>query len=249
MSPSPTAKVLSRLRRAKVRALLMGGQACILYGGAEFTRDIDIAVADTPDNLRRLGAVLREFRAETIYFPPLSASALRRGHACHFRCLAPGLRRVRLDVMARMRGADGFSRLWRRRVALALPGVGTIALMSLPDLVCIKKTQRDKDWPMVRRLVEADILAGGPNPKPDRIRFWLAECRTAEWLVRLARNHRKIAAKSAGRRGILRAAFRGDVERVAALLREEEDDERRKDRRYWAPLKAELERWRMERNR
>ncbi len=38
----------------------MGGQACILYGAAEFSRDIDLAVAVSPGNLARLRAALRQ---------------------------------------------------------------------------------------------------------------------------------------------------------------------------------------------
>ncbi len=37
-----------------------------------------------------------------------------------------------------------------RDTDLALPGVGEADLLSLPDLVAAKKTQRDKDWPMLR---------------------------------------------------------------------------------------------------
>ncbi len=48
----------------------MGGQACILYGGAEFSRDVDFAVSVSPDNLRRLRAALRDLEAEPVYFPP-----------------------------------------------------------------------------------------------------------------------------------------------------------------------------------
>ncbi len=31
----------------------MGGQACILYGGAEFSRDIDFAIAASPADLKQ----------------------------------------------------------------------------------------------------------------------------------------------------------------------------------------------------
>ena len=54
MSQSPIPRVLSTFRRHRVKALLMGGQACILYGAAEFTRDVDFAVAVGPENLDRL---------------------------------------------------------------------------------------------------------------------------------------------------------------------------------------------------
>jgi hypothetical protein len=42
----------------------MGGQACILYGAAEFTRDVDLAVAVAPANLERLRRALADLEAE-----------------------------------------------------------------------------------------------------------------------------------------------------------------------------------------
>ena len=37
-----------------VRALLMGGQACVFYGAAEFSRDTDFAILADAANLARL---------------------------------------------------------------------------------------------------------------------------------------------------------------------------------------------------
>ncbi len=54
MIRSPIHRVLSTFRRHRVRALLMGGQACILYGAAEFTRDSDFVVSADKANLARL---------------------------------------------------------------------------------------------------------------------------------------------------------------------------------------------------
>jgi len=42
--PNPIGKVLSIFRKHRIKALLMGGQACIFYGAAEFSRDVDLAV-------------------------------------------------------------------------------------------------------------------------------------------------------------------------------------------------------------
>jgi hypothetical protein len=225
----------------------MGGQACILYGAAEFTRDIDLAIAVSPENLKRLQTALRDLDAESIYFPPLSGAALRRGHACHFRSGLPGLHRLRIDVMTRMRGVDPFASLWKRREDVRLPGVGSVAVMSLPDLVKAKKTQRDKDWPMIRRLIEADVTRAAGEGDDKRVAFWLMECRTYEVLRELARRHPVLARKIAPRRPALRAAMKGDASKTAALLRKEEDAERARDRRYWAPLRTELEKWRLNR--
>ncbi|HSU53333.1 MAG TPA: hypothetical protein VLT36_04670 [Candidatus Dormibacteraeota bacterium] len=50
----------------RVRALLMGGQACVFYGAAEFSRDADFAVLADAANLARLRKALADLRAEVI---------------------------------------------------------------------------------------------------------------------------------------------------------------------------------------
>ncbi len=223
----------------------MGGQACILYGAAEFSRDVDLAVAVDPRNLTRLKVALAELGAESVYFPPLSADTLARGHASHFRCQAPGLEGIRVDVIAVMRGVDPFPRLWRRRMRVRLPGIGVIAVMGVADLVQAKKTQRDKDWPMIRRLVESDVARAAHQVPAQRVRFWLRECRTPELLIDLVRRFPRAAALEAGQRPALQAARTGRRDRVESALRREEERERKLDRRYWQPLRAELEQWRL----
>jgi hypothetical protein len=225
----------------------MGGQACILYGAAEFSRDLDVAVAVDPGNLDRSRHALGELEAEPVDVPELSADALRRGHACHFRCHAKGLAGFRVDVMSVMRGTDPFDVLWRRRMKLALSGVGTVAVLSLADLVAAKKTQRDKDWPMIRRLVEADVARAKGRARGDRVRFWLRECRTPSLLADLGRTYARFARTL--RRPALRYALSGKFEQAERELRREEDRERERDRKYWAPLRAELERLRHEARR
>jgi hypothetical protein len=37
--PEPILRVLSSIRTHRVQSLLMGGQACVLYGAADFSRD------------------------------------------------------------------------------------------------------------------------------------------------------------------------------------------------------------------
>jgi hypothetical protein len=224
----------------------MGGQACILYGAAEFSRDIDLVVALAPGNLDRLLSALNDLRARPVFFPPLSAAELRKGHACHFRCAASGLEGLRIDIMSKMRGADPFGKLWTRREEVHLPGIGRVAVLSLPDLVRVKKTQRDKDWPMIRRLIEADV-SRTPDPSAAQVRFWLRECRTSELLRELARRYPSLAGRLA--RPALRAAVKGRIRKLESLLRQEETRERERDRRYWAPLRAELEHWRLTRPR
>src|SRR2546426_5149410 len=131
----------------RVQALLMGGQACVFYGAAEFSRDIDLAILADASNLARLQSALNELNAETVYVPSLSAEHLERGHAVHFRCRHPQAMNLRVDLMAKMRGVAPLSELWERRAQLADADGLIYELLALPDLVQAKKTQRDKDWP------------------------------------------------------------------------------------------------------
>ena len=63
MSQSPIPKALSSIRRSGAKTLLMGGQVCVFYGAAEFSRDIDLAVLAEPDNLERMRHALDELKA------------------------------------------------------------------------------------------------------------------------------------------------------------------------------------------
>ena len=249
MIPNPIRRVLSSIEAKRVRALLMGGQACILYGAAEFSRDTDLAVLASPANLARLREALADLEAEVIAVPPFEARYLRRGHAVHFRCQHPEAPGMRIDVMTRMRGVDSFSRLWARRNSVELPDGTPCEVMSLRDLVQAKKTQRDKDWPMVRRLVEADYFQHQDDPSGLRVRFWLRELRTPELLVETARRWPVACAGLEKRRPLLRMARLGRHARLADALAAEESRERRADARYWAPLKSEIEALRRERVR
>lgn len=244
MIPNPIRKVLSSMRAHRVRALLMGGQACVFYGAAEFSRDTDFAILADAANLARLRRALDDLRAELIAVPPFELKYLRRGHAIHFRCRHPEALRMRVDVMSKMRGVDSFAKLWRRRTVIQLPDKTTCDLLSLPDLVQAKKTQRDKDWPMIRRLVEAHYFQYHGKPNAGRIRFWLLELRTPQLLIEVARTYPVLCRRLVVTRRLLALAATGKIVRLEHALLAEEAAERKEDKVYWSPLLEELERLR-----
>jgi hypothetical protein len=227
----------------------MGGQACVLYGAAEFSRDTDFAILASQANLSKLRAALAELQAEVIAVPPFSLKYLRKGHAIHFRCHALEAAGMRVDVMTKMRGVDAFAKLWPRRSTLLAEDGTSYELMSLPDLVKAKKTQRDKDWPMLRRLVEADYFKHRERPKQPQLRFWFLELRTPELLIELAAAHPAICLKLIKQRSLLDLALPGKAIDLIEALSKEERLERQADREYWTPLKAELEQLRRARLR
>ena len=241
MIPNPILKVLSSMAAHQVQCLLMGGQACVFYGAAEFSRDSDFVILAEPENLERLKAALHHLQAEPIAVPDFDESYLHRGHAVHFSCRHPECSGLRVDVMSVMRGVDSFPALWERRTTLELSDGTHCHLLSVPDLVKAKKTQRDKDWPMIRRLVEANFFEHQMNPTPEHIDFWLRELRTPELLIQLASQYPKAADECRKTRRLLSWAVEGDFTALEHALREEETAERNEDREYWLPLKKELE--------
>ena len=226
----------------------MGGQACVLYGAAEYRRDLDLAVLATPDALPALRAALDALHASVIEVPAFSADYLHRGHAVHFSIPDGTTSPLRVDIMSRMRGVDGFDDLWRRRTTIALSSAEQgqellVDVMALSDLVIAKKTQRDKDWPMLRRLVDASYTAERDEPVSEvQVQFWLAELRSPEFLIEVVSRFPETATRST--RTVVRAAL--SQEDVDAALAVEQAAIMRDDKAYWAPLRRELEQLRHE---
>ena len=189
----------------------MGGQACVFYGAAEFSRDLDLVVLADTDNLKRLREALAQLDAQPVAVPPSNFDYLARGHALHFRCRREDVRGLRIDVMSTLRGVAPFDELWGRRTTIELDGE-FIDLLSFEDLVTAKKTQRAKDWPMIQRLMERVYFTSAAD-----VEFLLRELRTPELLIDLVQQQPEAAAMSSRRP--VQAAMVGDIEAVEKALR------------------------------
>jgi hypothetical protein len=222
----------------------MGGQACVFYGAAQFSKDVDLALLASEENFSRLRAALGELNARRIAVPPFEPALLERGHAAHFRCQGGGADGLRVDVMTRLRDLPDFAVLWARRATIRDEDGETFELLSVEDLVLAKKTQREKDWPVIDALVEGHYRALGGASTPERIAFWLGESRTPERLIGLAERFPNEARAQSIRRPLLRLAVAGESEALRVALDAEARAEQAKDRAYWSPLKAELEAFR-----
>jgi hypothetical protein len=226
----------------------MGGQACILYGAAEFSRDLDLLVLADATNLPNLALAIDALRAEVIAVPPLEERHLLRGHAVHLRCRREDVVGLRIDLMSSLRGVAGYDELRARRTTVAVAGE-PIDVLAMEDLVQAKKTRHDNDWPMIRRLVERSYIGLSGSPTPELVRFWLRELRTPELLVEVAAAHPEWARSEAVFRPAVQAALLARPDEVSEALEAEEREERRKDPEYWAPLKRALEEFRLGRRR
>lgn len=227
----------------------MGGQACVFYGAAEFSRDCDVVFVADQENLGRLDAALAELQAECIAIPPMDLSYLDRGHAIHFRCQHPEAAGIRLDVMSKMRGCGDFQSLWDQRTTIQDSEGVIYELLGIEDLVRAKKTQHDKDWPMIRRLVDSHYDQHRDEPTDDRVRFWLRESRTPEVLIRVAAEHPELLREVMKHRPLLVETLGASRTAVQQGLDQEQAEEREADRQYWRPLMKELETLRRDRRK
>lgn len=222
----------------------MGGQACVFYGAAQVSKDIDFLILAEEENFRRLLLALEHLGAKRIAVPPFRSEALDRGHAVHFRCQAPGVEGLRIDVMTKLRSMDSFEQLWQRRTIFADEQGMEFHLLSVPDLVEAKKTQRSKDWPMIESLVAIHYAENLGHAKEDWVRFWLMETRSPEALVQICARFPEQSITLQTDRPLLEFAMSCDFPCLREALSAEILREQEKDRRYWEPLKREMEEFR-----
>ena len=162
------------MKADKVRYLLISGQATVLYGAATFSEDLDIWLCPQNANLQRFVKALRTLRARYYKLtPPLTLPYLRKGHGFHFTLLAEDRTDWYLDVMGVPPRAPVFNVAWRRSIRMKTPW-GMVPVVSVPDLVELKKTQRLEDYAIISRLVVATMNRAGLKPSR-RLARWAAQ--------------------------------------------------------------------------
>lgn len=150
--------------REQLEYLLIGGQAAIIYGAADFTQDVDIWIRPDVTNFRKLLRALASCRAHIHKLtPPLTLHWARRGHGFHF--IVPVLRsRVPVDVMARPPRVGRFD-VARKRARIEDTDWGRLRVVGEEDLVLLKRTNRPQDYAVISRLA---ILRMAKVDKPAR---------------------------------------------------------------------------------
>lgn len=246
------------LEARRVAYLLISGQACVMYGAATFSEDFDIWVRPSARDLGRLVLALQDVRA-TIYklTPPLRLDLLRRGHALHFAIPTGRSGPVFLDVMLRPPRVRGFAAALRRSTRLPTPW-GDVPVVSMEDLVEIKKTRRPADYQAITTLarlrLEKAIASRAPRRELRRVARWALEntfdvdalrllfAQVPADAASLARNSRRASIRTLAR------AWRGEnaeipapiEDRVERQMAEETLALQTADRRYWRPIVHEL---------
>lgn len=135
--PPDFKELLESLNRHGVRYLLIGGYAVGLYGHARTTNDIDIVVADDPENAQKVVDALTEFGFGG---GELSTDLFTRKESL----VIMGVEPVTVDILNYLTGGD-FNQAYSRRRTVAVEDI-EITLISYEDLITNKRaTGRLKD--------------------------------------------------------------------------------------------------------
>jgi hypothetical protein len=138
-------ELTERFNRGRIRAVLSSGQAVVLYRVTIMSKDGDWIIREDEESCLFILRTLEEFGARYRFGAPLDVRWLSHGWSSHFEFSHDGIR-VRTDFVSRPpRVSDsGLRRIWDT--------VGTPPITPLPELIQLKLTQREKDYPVVGEL-------------------------------------------------------------------------------------------------
>lgn len=211
----------------RVRYLLIGGQAAVLYGAAHFTSDIDIWLEPRPPNVTAFLRALELVEARVHKLtPPLDAKWIRAGHGFHFVIPTDADGLVYLDAMGFPPRATSFLRAERRAKRLSTPW-GELPVAGIQDLVELKKTNRPGDYEVISRLARIR-LAEVERPRAQLLRWALENSFRVEDVRAIAATYPSLALPHRGDEAVARSIN----QRLLKLLDA--------GRRYWTPRIREL---------
>jgi hypothetical protein len=140
------------LNGAQVNYLVYGGLACLLHGHERMTRDADLFLEDTDDNLRRALSALTGWGEG--YARELQPNDLRESVVVRI------CDRFVLDLAVKVWGLE-WQDAWRNRRITTIEGV-EVPLLSRSDLIKSKQTYREQDhW-------DVQVLQSLTIPEPGR---------------------------------------------------------------------------------
>lgn len=233
---NPYVDLTLAFNRGRLRAILSSGQAVVLYRLAVTSKDGDWILREDRETLDHVLGVLAEQGARYRYGAPLDLRWLVGGWSSHLELRRDGLR-LRTDFVTRPPRVSRaeLEQMWLEPVIRKVPVVG---LTTLADL---KKTNREKDYPVI-----GELARQMSDPRAQ-----LLYSRSSRDLERLAREHPDAIAGLIGRRPLLahvdvgreeldrqldaerRSLIRANAERLARYLEAAQD---------WATVWPEVQR-------
>lgn len=238
--------------RCGVQYLLISGQATVLYGAAEFSEDLDLWVDPRQENLDRVLNALGQLQARVgALTPPLTEANARCGHGFHFIVTESDGQRWPVDILGQPPRVGEFEEAYDEAVS-SVPSLPELKSIDCFRLVALKKTDRERDYPIIARLVEImveDWLQRG-TVTPEQIRWACCEARSAPpfYLLRdlphfaevfrsCGRPCLRVISESLSQNSLLDDTL---LEHFQAALDEEKRQLQRESREYWRGIIARL---------
>ena len=233
---NPYVELTREFNEGRLRALLSSGQAVVLYRLAVMSKDGNWILREDAEALDHVLEVLARHGARYRYGAPLDQRWLAGGWSSHLELRREGLR-LRTDFVTRPPRitADVLARLWDD------PEMRGVPMVDLVTLAELKKTDREKDYPVIGELAR--------RMTDPRYQFLYA--RSSRDLAGLAQEHPELITELVSRRPLLAeiAAGRDELERALdaerrALMRANEErlDRYREAAREWASVWPGLQR-------
>lgn len=144
---NPYVELTEAFNRERLRAILSSGQAVVLYRLAIMSKDGDWILREDEEALAHVLDVLGQRGARYRFGAPLDVRWLAGGWSSHLEHRQEGLR-LRTDFVTRppRMSAEQLDETWRHPVDQGVPVIG------LEELAEIKKTNREKDYPVIGEL-------------------------------------------------------------------------------------------------
>lgn len=146
-------ELLKLLLHNKIDFVLIGGFAGVVHGSSQVTRDLDIAMLLTPEQIEKLRTCLRDIHPRHRMNPSFKPSFLDEPKS------TVGLQNLYLDtdlgildVLTEVTGVGDFERIKSHAIEISLFGL-SCHVISIQDLILAKETLgRSKDLAVAREL-------------------------------------------------------------------------------------------------
>lgn len=238
----PLEKVLRAFDAARVRYLIIGGQAAIIYGASQITKDADFWVEPTRRNFAALEKALISLNARLRFLPPLDIKYLRKGHGIHFTIPEPE-GDYYIDILGKPPRVSGFPAAYKSAQIVKWHGF-VLRVLDIPRLVATKKTNREQDYASIQLLAEMvfNTVRNKPHLRKGVISWLLQESRTPEHLIEIVRKWKgglKIAP-TCRREAVTLAVSDAVPEQIQTAIDKEKLTYQRANIEYWKPFLREL---------
>jgi len=153
--------ILERLLQRRVEFVVVGGQAAIVHGVTLVTRDVDICMPFTPDNLTRLETALADLHPVHRLTPQAQPFRLADIEPGALKNLYLRTDVGVLDCLSEIIAIGGFAQVANRSIEVELP-IGRCRVLDLDALIDTKSAlDRVQD-----RLALVQLRAIHDRPKP-----------------------------------------------------------------------------------